>query len=102
MWFSFQDGFSYTSNSLANHVRYHILKSILNIFSLFMVQFEYKFFDTTGVWIQCNNSNKFQISKTLEKYILPVFIKAVMFHHVGIYWMIETREQDELSVDLKR
>ena len=31
--------------------------------------------------------------------ILPVFIKSVVFHHVGLSWMIETKDQYKFAVD---
>ena len=34
-----------------------------------------------------------------KRKILPVFIKAAVFHHVGISWMIEMEEQCDFSVD---
>ena len=32
-------------------------------------------------------------------YILPVFIKAVVFHHVGLSYMIETKDKYKSSVE---
>ena len=55
-----------------------------------------------GVWIQCKifkNSFHFQISKTVSKYIIPVFIRAILFHRVGILWMIQTKEKIDFSDD---
>ena len=33
------------------------------------------------------------------KEILPVFIKTVVFHHVGFSWMIETKDKIHFAVD---
>ena len=38
-------------------------------------------------------------TKTVTKYIIPVFIKAVLFHHVVMPWSIQTKEQINFSVD---
>ena len=32
-------------------------------------------------------------------YILPVFNKAVVFHRVGLLWIIETKEKYKFAVD---
>ena len=34
-----------------------------------------------------------------KKKSLPVFIKAVVFHHVGFSWMISMKEQYDFYVD---
>ena len=31
--------------------------------------------------------------------IFPVFIKPIVFHHVGISWKVETEEQYNFSID---
>ena len=73
---------------------------MLNVFFL-MVQFEYKGDDMTSVWVKFNNCNKYdksQISEIALKDIIPVFTKAVVFHHVGPSCMIQTNEQIDFPV----
>ena len=36
-------------------------------------------------------------SDTVKKYINPVFIKVVVFHHVGILWLIQTKDNIEFD-----
>ena len=81
-----------------------ILKSMLKVFSLFMVQFESKDTEVRCVWIKCNNCNKHvhcQILTLISEDIISVFIKAVVFHHVGLSRMIQTKEQIEFVVNEK-
>ena len=58
-------------------------------FYLFMVQLEYKDYDVTSVWIQCNNCNKHvycQILETVLKEIilvLSVKIAPYLSHSVN-------------------
>ena len=40
-----------------------------------------------------------QSSETATRDIFPVFIKAVVFDHVGFFWMIEAKEQYEFSIE---
>ena len=52
----------------------------------------------------CNNCFHYHISEVRQEFstnkeILPVFIKAFVFHHVGLSWMIETKEQINFAVD---
>ena len=82
MWFLFQGVFSYTANDMNNHNDHPTLQSVLKVFSLFLVQYQYKYDEVVGVRIQCTNCNKnfpCQISETGTKYIIPVYIKAVVF-----------------------
>ena len=67
-----------------------------------MVKFEYKYDDLTSVWIHCTNCNiyvHFQTSKIVWKEIIPVFIKVVVFHHVYLSWMIQTKYQIQVDGD---
>ena len=38
-------------------------------------------------------------SETVTIEIIPVSIKAVVIHHVGLYWMMLTKEQYGFSVE---
>ena len=52
--------------------------------------------------IQCNRWNKkvnCKCSETVTIDILPIFIKAVVFHHVGLSWMILPKKHNKLSVE---
>ena len=40
-----------------------------------------------------------KFSETGTIYILPVFIKDVVFHHAGLSWMIQIKEQYKLAVE---
>ena len=74
-------------DDITDHAVYTILKSMLRVFYLFMVKYQFENDEVTGVWIKCIHCNKnvtFQFSKTLTIDILPVFIKATMFQHVGL------------------
>ena len=72
---------------------------MLKVFSLFKLQVQFDGDEMSEVWIQCTCCNKFVHSHISDikqdnftkKQILTVLIKAVMFHHVGIYWMIEMK-----------
>ena len=72
-----------------------------NFLSLFKLQVKFDDDELSKVWIQCNSFNKYVIchisgikqGSFKNKMILPVFIKAVVFHHVGISWMIATKEK---------
>ena len=74
----------------------------MKVFSLLIFQYQFDNDEVTGVWIMCTHCNKlvhFSLSETVTIDILPVFIKAIVFHHVGLSWMIETRYQYDFSVD---
>ena len=75
---------------------YQPLKSIRKVFSLFKFRFKFDHKEVTDVSIQFNPYNKtvtYQFFETVTICILTVYIKAVVFHHVGLSWMIETKEQ---------
>ena len=40
-----------------------------------------------------------QISMSMLEEIIPVFIEAIVFPHVGISYMIETKDQIEFAAD---
>ena len=47
------------------------------------------------VWIQCTSLNihvHYEISNLFKKDTMPSCIKAVVLHHVGIHWLILTKE----------
>ena len=53
-------------------------------------------------WFGANNCNRivaYQLSEKVTIYTIPVFIKAVVFHHVGSSWMIKTKGKYDFSVD---
>ena len=58
VWFLFQEVFSYTENHMTDHAVYHILKSMLKVFSVFMIQYQIENDEVTGVWIKCTNFKK--------------------------------------------
>ena len=69
---------------------------MLKIIVLFKVKFKYDNDEVTYVCIQCNSFNKtvtFQFSETVRICTLTVFNKAAVFLHVGLLWMLETKEQ---------
>ena len=75
---------------------------MLKVFSLFKVQFKFDTDEVTDICIQCNHCNKnvtCQFSETVTINILLVFIKSVVFHHVGLSWMVENKELYKLSVE---
>ena len=55
------------------------------------------------MWIKCTHCNNkkipCQLSKTLTIDILPVFIKAILFHRVGLSWVIQTKNIYDFAVD---
>ena len=70
----------------------------------FVVKYQFENDEVTGVWIKfthCNKKVTFQFSETFTIYILPVFINAVVFHHLGLSWIIETKDHYGFSVDEK-
>ena len=75
---------------------------MLKVFSLFKVQFKFDTDEVTDICIQCNCFKKTVTCKFSEIVmidILPVFIKAVVFYHVGLSWMIETEQKYKFSVE---
>ena len=67
---------------------------MLKVFPFFKVKFDK--YELTEVSIQCNRCNKTvtgELYETANINILPIFIKGVMFHHVGLSWMIPTKDQ---------
>ena len=84
------------SKNKPDNFDYKLLQSIINVFYLFIVQFQFEKYEVTHVFIQRNRSNKTvtcQFYETVKIDILTVLIKAVVFHHVGLSWMIETKYQ---------
>ena len=85
---------------MSEHYDYPLLQLILKVFYFFKVKFKYYKDDVTDVSIQFNCFNKketCECSETVTIYIFPVFIKLVVFYHVGLYWMILTKEQYEFA-----
>ena len=67
----------------------------------FIFQFQFDNDEMTGVCIKCNCCKKTvtcQFSETVTIDILPVFIKVVGFHNLGLSWMIETKDQYKFCV----
>ena len=67
---------------------------MLKVFSFFKIKVQFDSDEFTDVFIQCNCSNKpvtQERSEAVMTDILPVFIKSVVFHNVGLSWMIETK-----------
>ena len=78
------------------HAGSPILKSMLKIFSLFMVKYQFKDDDGTGVWIECTKCNKdlsYKISETLMIDIIAGFYQSRYF---SLYWSIMDDTKKEL------
>ena len=103
MWFLFQYILCYTTNTTINHADNTILKEMLKVYSMLIVKFVYKYGKyLIDVYIQCENFNKHvhcEVLYTFTKYIIPSFIKSVVFPHVFISWLIQTKEQIQFDVD---
>ena len=70
---------------------YPILISMLKVFSLFMVPYQFEKYSVTVVWIKCTKfKNKFtcQFPKTVKTNILHFLVKSVVFHHLSLSWLI--------------
>ena len=73
----------------------------MKVFSFFMVKYQFEYVEVIVVWIQYTNCHKnvpCMISETVSIYIVQFFIKASVFHHVGLSWMIQTNYQIYYSV----
>ena len=65
------------------------------------VLFKFDNDEVTDVCIKFNRCNKTATCKCYETVtidFLPVFIKAILFHHVGLLWMIKTKAIYTLSM----
>ena len=83
----FQDFLSFMANNITEQPDYLPLKSIPRVFSLLKVQFQFYNDEVTDIFFQCNCCNKTvtcQFSETMLIEFLHVFIKAVVYHHVGL------------------
>ena len=102
MCFLFQNVLSFKAKNIPENSYYPLLKSIIKVFSFFIVQFEFSKYEATKVLIQCNNFSKsenFELYETVTIDILIVFIKDIVFHNVGLSWMILTKDQYEFDVE---
>ena len=78
---------------------YPFLQSNMEVFYVFIGQYQFEDDEVIGLWIQCNHCKKpvpFQLLETVRIYDITAFIKAVAFNNVGISWMIQTREKSVL------
>ena len=94
-WLLFQSVLSFTANIMPEYSDYSLLQSMLRVVYLFQVQFKFDNDEITDVFIQCNHCKKIvtcQFYETLTIDILPVFIKTVVFCHVCLLFMIETKD----------
>ena len=69
-----------------------------------MVQYQSEDDEVTIVQIKCTNFNKLSprlISEIVTIYTIPVFIKAFVFHHVGISWLLQKNYRIDFDVDEK-
>ena len=81
-------------------------KSTIRVYSLFKIQVPYDGDEMSDFFIKCTCCKKIvscQISGAKQdfftrKEILPVFIKDAVFCHIGITWMIATKEKNNFSV----
>ena len=68
-----------------------------------MVKFGYKYVKyMIGVFIKCTNHNTHVYCDILDIFIkkfIKVFIKSVVFHHVGLLWLIQTKDNIEFDGD---
>ena len=81
---------------MSEHYDYQLLQSIIKVFYFFKAQFQFDKYEVTEVSIQCNFCNKTvscKFSETVTIDIFPFFIIADLFHHVGLSWMILTKEK---------
>ena len=64
---------------------------------MFMVQYGYEDnIDLMGVWMQCTSCSRnvhCNISDSVGKDTIPVFLKYVLFYRCGISWLIQTKEK---------
>ena len=94
-WFLFRSVLSYIENHMTDHAVHTILKSMLKVFSFLVVQYQFENYEVTGVWIKsthCNTKITCRFSKIVTIYILAVFITSVVFHHVGLSFLIESKD----------
>ena len=92
----FQEILTFTVNNFNPQPDYPLLQSMLKLFYLFKLQVQFYGDKLSEVLIQCNFCNKYfccHISDIIQgnftkKQILPIFIKSVVFFHVGLSWMI--------------
>ena len=69
---------------------------MLKVCYLLKVQFQFYNDEVIDVYILrnfCNKTVTCEFYETVTIDILPVFINAVVFHHVGLWRMIEIKEQ---------
>ena len=50
----FQDVFSFMENNMIDHAEFSLLRSVLKVFYLFKVNYQFENDEVTVVWIQCN------------------------------------------------
>ena len=107
MWFLFQDILTFRGNIVEPQSDYPLLQSTINVFSLFKLQVKFDGDELSQSWIHfscCKKVVHCQIyevkqSNFTRKKILPVFIKAIVLHHVGLSWMIATNDQHYFAMD---
>ena len=79
----FQNVFSYKNNTITNHYDHPVLKSMLEVFYMFVAKILYgdnKYL--VGEWIWCTSCDRhvhYDISDSVTKYIISVFITIVCF-----------------------
>ena len=86
---------SFTANNIPELSDFMLFQSMFKVFYFFQVQFKFYNDEVTEIFIEFNSCNKtvtWECSETVAIEILPDFIKTVVFHHVGLLWMIETKE----------
>ena len=98
-WFHFQDSLMHVLENLTNTPNDVLLTSLLKVFVLFMVKFNYKQNSTdqnlVGIYIKCINGKHevyCKIDNIKDNYHIIVFIKAIVLQHVGISWLIQTKD----------
>ena len=92
MWFLFQDILTFTGNNFNPQLYYPLFQSMIKMFYLFKVQVQFDGDELSEFWIQCtfcqNNVHchisDIKHSNFTKKKILPVFIKDLIFNHVGL------------------
>ena len=75
---------------------------MLKVFSFFKIQILFAKNEVKEFSTQCNSWNKTvtcEFYETVTIDILTFFIKAIVFNHVGLSWIILTKDQHEFYVE---
>ena len=101
----FQDILTFMGTNVNPKSDILLFQSMLKVFYLFKIKFQFYDDELSEVWIYCTCCNKNSTvifltpNSNLQRKILLVFIKSAVFHHVGISWMIVTKDKYNFAVD---